>query len=183
MKAGTKIQKTSQDLNLIAGDLAKRYPDSNTNHDAVKAETELVALLGDTRRALLIIQGAVAIVLLMACVNIAGLLLSRVRDRQREIAVRAALGAGQRRIVRQLLVESLILGGIGGIGGCCIAFVCTPAIVSLVHADIPRAASAGVDLKVLVFAVTVSLLSRLSYSEYFPLSLLPEHNLFLRLRP
>jgi predicted permease len=113
-------------------------------------------LIGDTRTALLVVLGAVALVLLIACGNIANLLLARMRERQREIAVRSALGAGRKRIVRQLLAESLVLSTIGGLVGCGLAFACTPALLSLIGDSVPRAADAGVDLRVLSFAIFVS---------------------------
>jgi len=84
------------------------------------------------------------------------LLLARMRERQREIAVRSALGAGRTRIVRQLLAESLALSALGGLAGCGLAFVCTPAILSLIGDSVPRAADAGVDLRVLLFAILAS---------------------------
>jgi putative ABC transport system permease protein len=105
------------------------------------------------------VLGAVALVLLIACGNIANLLLARVRDRQREIAMRSAMGAARARIVQQLLAESLMLGVVGGLAGCCLAFLCTPAVLRLIPDSVPRAADAGVDLPVLGFALLVSLLS------------------------
>ncbi len=102
-----------------------------------------------------------ALVLLIACGNIANLLLVRVRDRQREIALLSALGAGRGRILWQLLAESLTLGVVGGLASCGLAFLCTPAVLRLIPGSIPRAADAGVDLRVLGFALLVSLVSGL----------------------
>jgi predicted permease len=107
----------------------------------------------------MIVLVAVALVLLIACANIANLLLARMRDRQREIAVRCALGAGRSRVVRQLLAESLIQGVAGGLVGCAMAFVLTPVVLRLIGDSVPRAADAGVNLPVLGFALFVSLLS------------------------
>ena len=163
MKPGVTVAQVNQDLNLIAQRLAKQYPDSNTRYNAVHARTELSALIGNTRTALMIVLGAVVLVLLIACGNIANLLLARMHARQREIAMRAALGAGRRRIVRQLLVESLVLSAAGGIIGCGLAFVCTPAILSLIGDSIPRAADAGVDLRVLAFVTSVSMAAALIF--------------------
>ena len=156
MKPGVTVAQVNQDLNIIAERLAKQYPDSNTRYNAVRVRTELSALIGNTRTALMIVLGAVVLVLLIACGNIANLLLARMHARQREIAMRAALGAGRRRIVRQLLVESLVLSAAGGVIGCGLAFVCTPAILSLIGDSLPRAADAGVDLRVLAFVTSVS---------------------------
>ncbi|MFZ1142430.1 MAG: ABC transporter permease [Candidatus Sulfotelmatobacter sp.] len=156
LKPGATVAQADQDLRAIAANLAKQYPKTNTRHDLARAETEVSALIGDTRTALLVVLGAVALVLLIACGNIANLLLARMRERQREIAVRSALGAGRKRIVRQLLAESLMLSAVGGLAGCGLALVCTPAVLSLIGDSVPRAADAGVDLRVLSFAVFVS---------------------------
>jgi predicted permease len=163
MKPGVTVAQVDQDLSTIAKGLAKQYPDSNTRYNAVSVRTELAALIGDTRTALMIVLGAVVLVLLIACGNIANLLLARMHARQREISMRAALGAGRRRIVRQLLVESLVLSMAGGIIGCGSTFICTPAILSLIGDSIPRAADAGVDLRVLAFVTSVSLAAALIF--------------------
>jgi predicted permease len=156
LKPGATVAQADQELRSIAANLAKQYPNTNTRHDSVRVKTEIAALIGDARTALLVVLGAVALVLLIACGNIANLLLARMRERQREIAVRSALGAGRKRIVRQLLAESLVLSALGGLAGCGLAFVCTPAILSLIGDSVPRAADAGVDLRVLSFAVLAS---------------------------
>jgi predicted permease len=163
LKPGATVQQADQDLRAIAADLAKQYPNTNTRHDSARVETEVSALIGDTRTALLVVLGAVALVLLIACGNIANLLLARMRERQREIAVRSALGAGRKRIVRQLLAESLALSAVGGLAGCALAFIGTPAILSLIGDSVPRAADAGVDPRVLSFAVFVSLVAGLIF--------------------
>jgi predicted permease len=156
MKPGVSVTEASQDLRSIAVNLAKEYPNSNTKHDLARAITETDAVLGDTRTALLVVLGSVALVLLIACGNIANLLLARMRERRREIALRSALGAGKRRIVRQLLAESIVLSICGGVIGCALAYLCTPAILSLIGDSVPRAADAGVDLRVLAFAIALS---------------------------
>ncbi len=163
LKPGATVEQADQELRVIAANLAKQYPNTNTRHDSARVETEMAALIGDTRTALLVVLGAVALVLLIACGNIANLLLARMRERQREIAVRSALGAGRKRLVRQLLAESLVLGAVGGLAGCALAFVCTPAILTLVGDSVPRAADAGADLRVLSFAVLVSLAAGLIF--------------------
>jgi putative ABC transport system permease protein len=163
MKHAVKIKQVAQDFNTIAANLSKQYPDTNTHHDAVTVQTELTALLGDTRTPLLVVQGAVSLVLLIACANIANLLLARMCERKREIAMRTALGADRRRIIRQLLVESLVLGVVGGITGCVLAFVSTPLLFTLIGRDIPRAENAGVNLHVLAFAMCLSIASALIF--------------------
>jgi putative ABC transport system permease protein len=156
LKPGVTVMQAEQDLRNIAANLAKQYPATNTQNDSAKVQTEVAALIGDSQTALLIVLGAVALVLLIACGNIANLLLARMRERRREIAVRSALGAVRNRIVRQLLAESLVLSALGGLVGCGLAFVSTPAILSLIGDSVPRAADAGVDLRVLSFALFVS---------------------------
>jgi predicted permease len=163
IKPGFTLAQVDQDLKNVAGNLAKQYPKSNARHDSAAVETELAALIGDTRTALTVVLGAVGLVLLIACANIANLLLARMRERQREIAVRAALGADRKRIIRQLLIESLTLSTIGGLAGCGLAFAATPAMLALIGDSVPRAADAGVDLRVLCFAVLLSFLAGLVF--------------------
>jgi putative ABC transport system permease protein len=159
LKPGITVAQADQDLRAIAVNLFKQYPNTNTRHDSARVESEIAAMLGDTRTALLVVLGAVTLVLLIACGNIANLLLARVRERQREMALRSALGSGKARIVRQLLAESLVLSICGGIAGCALAFVCTPALLSLIGDSIPRAAEAGVDTRVLLFATALSIVT------------------------
>lgn len=159
LKPGVSVAQADQDLRAIAVRLSKQYPNTNTTHDSARVESEITALLGETRTALLVVLGAVALVLLIACGNIANLLLARVRERQREMALRSALGAAKKRIVRQLLGESLVLSICGGIAGCALAYLATPALLSLIGDSIPRAADAGVDTRVLTFAFLLSLIT------------------------
>jgi putative ABC transport system permease protein len=156
LKPGVSAAQAEQDLSTITAHLKKQYPDTNIHIDSARVRTELTALVGETRTPLIIVLGAVALVLLIACGNIANLLLARMRERQREIAMRTALGAGRGRIIRQLLVESLVLSAAGGLAGCCLAFACTPVLLHLIGDSIPRAADAGVDVRILAFAVGIS---------------------------
>ncbi|HEY1984879.1 MAG TPA: ABC transporter permease [Terracidiphilus sp.] len=163
MKPGVSLAQADQDLNSIAVNLSQQFPETNTHHNRARLRSELAALVGDTRRPLTIVLGAVGLVLLIACGNIANLLLARMRERQREIAMRAALGADRRRIVRQLLVESLVLSTAGGLAGCALAFATTPMMLRLIGNSIPRAADAGVDLRILAFAAAVSCIAGLVF--------------------
>ena len=156
LKPHATLAEAGQDLNAIAVNLAKTYPNSNTKHNAARAISEIDALLGDSRTVLIVVLGSVALVLLIACANIANLLLARVRERQREMALRSALGAGNGRIIRQLLAESIVLSVCGGLAGCVLAFVSTPVILKLIGDSVPRAVDAGVDLRVLGFAIALS---------------------------
>jgi len=163
LKPGVTVAQADQDMKAIAGRLATKYPDTNTKHNSARVQTELDAVLGDTKSLIVVILGAVALVLLIACGNIGNLLLARVRDRRREIAMRTALGASRTRIVRQLLIESLALSVAGGVVGCALAFLCTPAVLRLIGDSVPRAADAGVNLEVLGFGLVAAMLSGLVF--------------------
>ena len=163
LKPGVTVAQANSDMNAIAARLAKQYPDTNTQHSSARVESELKAMLGDTRTLLLVILGAVGLVLLIACGNVGNLLLVRAREREREMAVRSALGGTRARLVRQLLVESVMLGMFGGAAGSALAFVSTPAVLRLIGNSVPRAADAGVNLPVLGFALAVSLISGLLF--------------------
>ena len=159
LKPGVTIAQANADMNAVVSRLAKQYPDTNTRRNSARVESELTAKLGDTRTLLLVILGAVGLVLLIACGNVANLLLIRARERERELAMRAALGANRARLVRQLLVESVMIGLLGGAAGCVLAFVSMPAVLRLIGDSVPRAADAGVNLPVLGFALAISLVS------------------------
>lgn len=159
LKPGVSIRAARTEMNAIAARLAKQYPDTNTRNRSADVQNELTFMLGDTRSLLMVIVGAVGLVLLIACGNVANLLLARVREREREMAMRSALGATRSRIVRQLLVESMALGLCGGLAGCALAFAATPAVLRLIGNSVPRAADAGVNLPVLAFALAASLAS------------------------
>jgi predicted permease len=163
LKPGVTVAQADGEMKAIAEQLAKQYPNSNTKHNSARVERELDAVLGDTKILIVVILCAVALVMLIACGNIANLLLARVSDRRREIAMRTALGASRGRIVRQLLIESLVLSVAGGAAGCALAFVCTPVVLRLIGNSVPRAADAGVNLQVLGFGLTVTLASGLLF--------------------
>ena len=159
LKPGVTSAQADAEMKAIAGRLAQAYPDTNTQNNSAHVQSALTALLGDTRTLLLVILGAVGLVLLIACGNVGNLLLVRSRERAREMAMRLALGANRSRLVRQLLVESLMLSVFGGVAGCALAFAATPAVLRLIGDSVPRVADAGVSLPVLAFALAVSLAS------------------------
>src|SRR5262249_6790279 len=118
-----------------------------------------VSLVQDVRNRLLMLLGAVVLILLIACANVANLLLSRAAGREKEFGVRAALGAGRRRIARQLLTESLLLGLLGGGSGLFLASAALDVLKLVLPPDTPRLADARVDWRVLLFTGGLSLLT------------------------
>lgn len=162
LKPGVTIQQAQAEMSLIASQLEKQYPDSNHNVGAslvgMKEDT-----VGESRTSLLMILGAVVLVLLIACANVANLTLSRGVTRQKELAIRGAIGASRARLVRQLLAESLLLSFAGGILGVILAAVGVRAIASLEHAGLPNANAIEINLPVLAFTFAVAVLTALLF--------------------
>jgi len=159
LKPGTTPAQAQADMNNIAANLEKQYPDSNTSN-GIRIRSMMEVLVGNTvRDTLWILFGAVAFVLLIACANIANLLLARATARRKEMAIRAAMGAGRWRIARQLLAESLLLAIIGGGLGLVIATVSIKFILYVSPTAIPRSREIALDWRVLVFTIGVSLLT------------------------
>jgi predicted permease len=158
LKPGVSIDQAKADLNAVMGQMAHEHPDGDSGWNVlvIPLYSEVV---GATRQMLLVLLGAVGIVLLIACVNAANLLLARASARQREIAVRLAMGAPRLRVVRQLLTESLIIAMVGGALGLGLAFGGVRALVSLLPADFPRAHDIHVSGPVLAFTFLVSVLT------------------------
>jgi putative ABC transport system permease protein len=155
LKPGVTLGQANSSVTIVAEQLAHDFPD--TNRDRIVIGVPLQERVVRTiRPALLMLLGAVLLVLLIACVNVANLLLARANARGREVAVRAAIGAGRGRLVRQFLVESLVLGGAGALGGLAIAWAANRALVALGPASIPRLADISIDWRVLLFAITVA---------------------------
>lgn len=157
LRPGVSVEQAKSDLSVIAARLARQYPDTNKQVYSALVEPELQQLTGDTRPAFRILFGAVALVLLIVCANVAGLLLARCSRRSAEFAVRTAIGASRAAIVRQLLVESITLSLCGGLAGIALAFGLLHAAVNLMPRDIPRIGQASIDARVLIFDLAISL--------------------------
>jgi len=162
MKPNVTLAQVQTEFNAIAGRMASLYPDSNKG-TSITINSLLDDYVGDIRRALLIVFSAVGLLLLIACANVANLLLARATSRRREIAIRFAMGAGRWRIVRQMLTESLLLATGGGILGLVIASWGVSALVKLNPDALYRTEEIKVDPRVLLFTLSVTLLTGLIF--------------------
>ncbi|HEX5889681.1 MAG TPA: ABC transporter permease [Pyrinomonadaceae bacterium] len=158
LKPGVTLEQAQADLTTIAARLEQQYPDTNTRR-GLRVDSALSALVGDVRPTLFILLGAVACVLLIACANVANLLLARATSRHKEMAIRAAMGASRVRVIRQLLTESVLLSLLGGAVGLLLAVWWSDLLIALGKDDIPRAVQVGIDMRVLGFTLGVSVLT------------------------
>jgi len=162
LKPGVTMAQAQDEMDVISRRLEAQYPDSNQGRGA-----QVVGLHDDMvqqiRPALLILQGCVLMIVLIACANVANLLLARSAVRRREVAIRQALGAGRGRLVRQMLTESLLLAALGGTAGMLVASWCVPVLERLGAKAIPELAQVNIDWRVAAFCAAISLVTGLIF--------------------
>ena len=155
LKPGVEVPRAQADVQLIQEQLNRQYPENRPRGATIVLESDAIA--GEMRPMLMILLGAVGFVLLIACANVASLMLARATVRQREFTLRAALGASRGTLVRQLLTESLMLAMIGGVLGLVVARWATSALLSIAPRSLARASGVGIDVRVLGFTFVVAL--------------------------
>src|SRR5580692_10312598 len=158
LKPGVTLAQAQSEIDGIDKSLARAYPDFNQDRRS-RLMPLLEKVVGDSRPALLILFGAVGLVLMIACVNFANLLLARASSRQREIAIRSALGAGSRRLIAQMLVESTMLSLAGGAAGILLAQAGVKTLLALAPENLPRLTGIGIDSRALAFTLGISIIT------------------------
>src|SRR5580658_4887205 len=162
LKPGVTLAQAKADMDVVARNLAAAFPvaDKEAGITLVSMKEDIV---GNVQPFLLMLLGAVGFLLLIACANVANLLLARSMGRSREFAVRAALGAGHLRVIRQLLTESVLLAGLGGTLGLLLAFWATKAALNTLPGTLPRANEISLDGRVLLFTMVLSLFAAIAF--------------------
>lgn len=161
VRSGIPRESAQSEMSTIMGRLAEQYP--NNAGMGILLESLKETVVGDVRPTLLLLGGAVLLVLVIVCANIAGLLVARLSARQHEIAVRVAIGAGRGQLIRQVLLESLLLGAAGAAGGIAFASWGLDALLAARPANLPRATEIDLSVETLFFAVGVGLLAALAF--------------------
>ncbi len=159
LKRGVSIEHAGAEMNTIQRNLAARYPDEDATETSARVKPALEEMIGDVRPALRILFIAVSALLLIACANVAGLLLARGSSRQAELAVRAALGASRSEITLQLLIESVLLSLMGGAAGVAVAGLTLRSLLEFVPKNTPRVSEITINGPVLAFAIGLSVLT------------------------
>jgi putative ABC transport system permease protein len=162
LKPGVSTEQAQAEINTLAQRQAELYPDTNKGWQ-VEIQPLRDYLFGNSRAALLLLFGAVALVLVIACANVANLQLGRIHTRRREFALRLALGAGRFRIVRQLLIENLLLSALGGVLGLVVARLCLSALRTMGPDSIPRLRESALSGNAFFFALAISFLSTMMF--------------------
>src|ERR1051325_261032 len=162
LKPGVNVEQAQAEMNTLTHRQEELYPDTNKGWQ-VQVQPLRSYLFGNSRAALLLLFGAVAIVLVIACANVANLQLGRIQTRRRELALRLALGAGRFRIVRQFLIENLVLSGLGGILGLFVANACLSVVRTLGPDSIPRLNESALSAPAFGFALAISCSSAIMF--------------------
>jgi len=162
LKPGVTLEQANNEMVALARQLAQEYPKINEGKSA-QAERLQDVMSESVRRSLWVLLGAVGFILLIACINVANLLLARAAEREKELAVRLSLGAGRWRIVRQLLSESLLLAGLGAAGGLLLGRLMLAGLLRLAPPEIPQLSRVGLDTAILLFTLGVAALTSLLF--------------------
>ncbi|HMC75578.1 MAG TPA: ADOP family duplicated permease [Vicinamibacterales bacterium] len=160
LKPGVTLEQAKSELQVISKRLEQTYPADNAGWGGTAIPLQEL-IVGDVRTSLLMLLVAVGLVLLIACANVGNLILARAINRRKELAIRAALGAGRRRVFQHLLVESVVLALVGGVAGLLLARTALVAGASLLADQVPRAEEASIDVRVLLFVVAASIVTGL----------------------